>query len=763
MSRTGKRLPAKSFSARGICWTIVLPALSLYLGIAWIAGQDAASPESVRSPQRVVSFEHVNKELVLKCDVGLLVIKAYADNIIHVSYFPGMEKTALPFWGLGATPLDPKYRIDSTVESLKLATSQLAVSVDRKTAQMTFLDPRQNVLLTSKQYYLKEAGVSGEATFNVHAEFVAPDDEAYYGLGQHQNGWMDQRGRTVRLWHDYEADGGEIIAVPFLVTNRRYGFIFDNPSKTTVMPGKDGLTTWDAEVGDALSYFVIYGSTTDDLYRGYRLLTGTTPLPPKYALGYMQGKQSYKTQDELLQVARKYREKDYPADMLVVNLADTGIDEKLWPDPESMNVELNKLGFKVMISCWPRFPKASSDFNALDSMGCFMKDKEGQAVLGQGQDQRGALIDITKPACGTWFWNTIQKNYASKGFTSWWLDENEPGLSPYAFHLDAGTGARIFNLYPLMQVKAVYEGHRRDMKERCLILSRSAYLGAQRYGATFRSSDIGPQWDVLKRQIPAGLNLAASGLAYWSSDIGGSGAGRNEADYRELIVRWFEYGAFCPTFRTHCARPENEVWSYGEAAEKILVKYLQLRYRLLPYIYSFAHSVTETGAPFMRALFMDFPQDPEVRDIKDEYMFGPAFLVAPVVENGKNSRKVYLPKGPAWYDYWTGKKYPGGQRISADAPLDVLPLFVRAGSIIPHGNDIPNTRAEQKDVVLYVYAGSDARFDLYQDDGTTYDYEKGKFSLAQIRWNEAMQKITVTGDDRGLFSGPQDKWLKIVK
>lgn len=205
------------------------------------------------------------------------------------------------------------------------------------------------------------------------------------------------------------------------------------------------------------------------------------------------------------------------------------------------------------------------------------------------------------------------------------------------------------------------------------------------------------------------------------------------------------------------------MWSYGEEAEKILVKYLQLRYRLLPYIYSLAHSVTETGAPFMRALYMDFPQDPEVRDIKDEYMFGPAFLVAPVVEKGKNSREVYLPKGSAWYDYWTGKKYPGGQRISADAPLDVLSLFVRAGSVIPHGNDILNTRAEQRDVVLYVYAGADARFDLYQDDGTTYDYEKGKFSLAQIRWNDALQKITVTGDDRGLFSGPQDKWLKIVK
>ena len=209
--------------------------------------------------------------------------------------------------------------------------------------------------------------------------------------------------------------------------------------------------------------------------------------------------------------------------------------------------------------------------------------------------------------------------------------------------------------------------------------------------------------------------------------------------------------------------PAQDVWSFGESAEKILAKYLSLRYRLLPYIYSLAHSVTETGAPFMRALFMDFPQDPEVRDIGDEYMFGPAFLVAPVVEKSQTGREVYLPKGSVWYDYWTGRKLPGGQRVNANAPLDVLPLFVRAGSIIPHGNDIASAHAEQKEVELWVYPGADAQLDLYQDDGRTYEYEKGKFSLAQIRWNDAAQRITVTGDDRKLFSRSQDRWLKVIK
>ncbi|MBZ5496900.1 MAG: DUF5110 domain-containing protein [Acidobacteriia bacterium] len=750
---------------RRVSSTVPLLALGPLLGIVLTAGQDPAPSDSIHAPQRVTSFEHINQEAVLKCDAGVLIIKPYADNIIQIRYFPGPEKTALPLWGFSASPSNPKYRVDATVGSLRLSTAQLTASVDRKTAQITFLDQKQNVLLSSRRYHLKDARVSGEDTFNVHAEFVAPDDEAYYGLGQHGNGWMDHRGETVRLWHDYQPAEGEAVAVPFLVTNRKYGLVFDNPSKTTVTPGKTGVTTWDAEVGDALSYFVIYGNTTDDIYKGYRFLTGVTPLPPKSALGYIQAKLGSKTQDELLQVARKYREKGYPADMLAINLGEMGIDDKQWSDPRSMNAELDRLGFKLMISCWPRIQLGSSQFDTLEAMGCLGNDKDGKPA----QDTRSALIDTTKPSCASWFWNNIQENYAAKGFTSWWLDGNQSDLIPSALVFNAGMGARILNLFPLMQAKAVYEGHRHDAKERCLILSRGAYLGAQQYGTTFGSSDTSPQWEALKRQIPAGLNMTASGLAYWSSAVGGgypplASSGSSARDeYSELYIRWFEYGAFCPTFRAHGSIPENEVWSFGEGVERILAKYLRLRYRLLPYIYSLAHSVTETGAPFMRALFMDFPQDPEVRNLKDEYMFGPAFLVAPMVEKGRAGREVYLPKGSAWYDYWTGRKFAGGQRLFADAPLDLLPLFVRAGSIIPHGNDIPNTRAEQKELELWVYAGADAQFDLYQDDGLTYEYEKGKYSLAQIRWNETTQKLTIGGDDRKLFSRPQDKWLKVVR
>ncbi len=756
-----------------VCSTIVVLTFGALLAASRPQDQVPATPDSTHVPRRVVSFEHANQELTLKCDVGLLAIKPYADNAVHVRFFPTMTKTTLPLWGISAAPSNPKYRVESTLSSIRLVMSQLIVSVDRKTAQLKFLDPKQNILLTSNRFQLKHTRVSGEETYSVHAEFIAPEEEAYYGLGQHQDGWLDQRGRAVRLWHDYEA-GGEIVGIPFLITNRKYGFILDNPSRTTVIPGKDGLTNWDSEAGDALSFFVVYGNTADDIYRGYRFLTGITPLPPRSAFGFIQSKQGYRSQDELLQVARTFREKGYPADMLVADgdhwkvAGDLVFNEKDWPDPSGLNADLDRLGFKAMISCWPRFQRESGNFETLNTMGCLVKDRDGKAALSLGQDVRGALIDTTNAECAAWFWDAICKNYVSRGFASWCLDANEPDITSPGLTLHAGTGAGILNLYPLMQTRAVYEGHRRDLKERCFILSRSAYLGAQQYGMSLRSSDTKAQWDAFKRQIASGLNVAASGLGYWSSDIGGSSSpGADSADvesnYPELYVRWFEFGAFCPTFQAHGSRLGSEVWSFGDAIEKIVAKYLRLRYRLLPYIYSLARAVTDTGAPFLRALFMDFPLDPEVRDIKDEYMFGPALLVAPVVEKGKARREVYLPKGPVWYDYWTGKKYAGGQRIPVDAPLDVLPLFARAGSIIPHGNEIPNTRVEQSEVELYVYSGADAQFNLYQDDGTTYEYEKGNFSLAQLRWSETTQKILISGDDRKLFSRPQEKWLRIIR
>ncbi len=363
----------------------------------------------------------------------------------------------------------------------------------------------------------------------------------------------------------------------------------------------------------------------------------------------------------------------------------------------------------------------------------------------------------------------VRDNYVTKGFDAFWADETEPDLPPNGSYFHVGPGTQFFNVYPLFHTAAIYDGFRRDLKSRALILARDAYLGAQHNGTIFWSSDISGNWDTLKRQVPTGISFVASGMPYWSG-IPTSGGGsaylpnthkperpplldpsdardevHNYDDYPELYVRWFEYGAFQPNFRTHGSRPQNEVWSYGKQAEPILEKYLRLRYTLMPYIYSLAYRTHQTGAPFMRGLFMDFGDDPKVTDIGDEYMFGPALLVAPVVEQGMTTRQVYLPAGADWYNFWTNERLKGGQTITVSAPIDTLPLFVRAGSILPLGVPVESTNERQAIAELRVYPGADASFDLYNDDGTTYAYETGAMEITQLRWSDAAQKLTHTG------------------
>jgi len=613
---------------------------------------------------------------------------------------------------------------------------------------------------------------SDKPFFQVGATFVSPDDEHYYGFGQHQEGFLDHRGRAVNCWHNYTAPAAPSVCVPFMVTNRGYGFVWDNPSRTTIEPGFNEQTRWTSEVGNRVSFFVIAGKTTDEIYAGYRLLTGATPLLPKAAYGYIQCKQRYRSQDEVLSVAKGYRDRHLPADVMVVDwfyytrMGEMDFDRERWPDPVAMNQRLHDMGFETMISVWPRFTRESRYYDLLERNGWFLHKADGTPTNGLPYDRAGSDIDTTNPAAGRWFWETIRDNILAKGFDSLWADETEPDLPPNGSYFQVGPGTRFFDIYPLLHTQALYEGFRRDTRHRALILSRDAYLGAQRNGTMFWSSDIYPTWDTLRRQVPTGLGFAASGMAYWTNDIGGwqylpaehrpahpplldpSDARENVRgydDYPELYTRWFEYAAFLPAFRAHGSRLSNEVWSYGKQAEPILEKYLRLRYRLLPYIYSLGWATHQTGAPFMRALFMDFPDDPKVADLRDEYMFGPAFLVAPVTEQGATSRSVYLPAGDDWYDFWTNERVHGGQTVTARAPIDTLPLFVRAGAIVPMGSPVENTKQPQTIASVRVYRGADGAFALYQDDGTTYGYENGDYRLTRLRWDDRDGRLTHEG------------------
>jgi alpha-D-xyloside xylohydrolase len=622
----------------------------------------------------------------------------------------------------------------------------------------------------------------------VGATFLSPDDEHYYGLGQNQEGFLDHRGHPVHCWADYNAPAAPSFCVPFLVTNKGYGLLWDNPSKTTIAAGFNEQTRWTSEVGDRVSFFVIAGHTADEIYAGYKLLTGPTHMLPKAAYGYIQCKQRYSSQQELIAVAQGYRDRHLPADVLVVDwfyytkMGQMNMDPRFWPDPVAMNKQLHAMGFETMISVWPRFVPDDRFYAELQSKGWFIHLADGTPINGLPYDRAGSDIDTTNPDAAKWYWQTIRDNIISKGFDSLWADETEPDLPPDGAYYHIGPGTQFFNVYPLFHTAALYDGFRKDQPERrALILSRDAYLGAQRNGSIFWSSDIYPTWDTLKRQVPAGLDFAASGLTYWSNDTGGwqylpkehhpahlplldpSDARANVGDYDdypELYTRWFQYATFLPIMRSHGSRAANEVWSYGKQSEPILEKYLRLRYQLMPYIYSLGYQTWLTGAPFLRALPLDFPNDPKVADLRDEYMFGPAILVAPITDQGATSREVYLPAGADWYNYWTNERLKGGQTTTVQAPIDTIPLFIRAGSILSLGAPIESTHEIQAIERVRVYPGADANFTLFSDDGKTYAYESGAGSVTHLHWDDRNKHLTHEGAEA--WSKPDSEIVQVI-
>jgi alpha-glucosidase/alpha-D-xyloside xylohydrolase len=562
-----------------------------------------------------------------------------------------------------------------------------------------------------------------------------------------------------------------------MVSSRGYGFIWDNPSKTSIDLGFNQQNTWSSDVGDRISFFVIVGDRSDDLYQGYRRLTGITHLLPKAAYGFIQSKAIYPTQQQALDVAKGYRDRQLPLDILVVDFlnmtrqGEMDLDPARWPDPAAMNSTLHAMGVSTMISVWPHYSVGTQFYQMLSSNGWLVHTPDGRPDPGWTKDVIGPNIDTTNPEAARWFWEKIRDRFIKPyGFDSIWLDETEPDIDAAKDVFHIGSGTRYFNIYPLFHTASVYDGSRRDFGDsrRVMILARAAYLGAQRNDTVFWSSDINANWDMLRRSIPAGLNFTASGMAYWDTDIAGffspnlpagyhvarkpllDGSDATEnigsyEDYPELFTRWFQWGVFQPVMRAHGERMHNEVWAYGKQAEPILAKYLRLRYQLIPYIYAQGWHTYQTGAPFMRALFMDFPNDPQVTDLRDEYMFGPAFLVAPITEQGATSRRVYLPAGCDWFNFWTNEKLRGGQTISVQAPIDTIPLFVRAGSILPLGSEVLSTQQTQKIASVRVYPGADADFTLFSDDGTSYDYEHGGGAISKLHWDEAKHQLTHTG------------------
>lgn len=767
--------------------------------------------------------------IVISRDNMTMMLTPYAPNVIRVS-ISRLKDYALapPGYGILAKPDASGWKFENTPQGETYRSSQLAVTLigPSKYQSPQLLDqqplgsffgasglpwyggvPLRFSLPGGKTFVKLEGWSMSQPTYEdanmgiladrrpsdppfyrVGATFSVQPGEHYYGLGENQSGLLDHRDQSVRCWSNYWAPGGESFCVPFMVTNKNYAILWDNPSKTTVNPYFNDQTTWSSQVGQRVSFFVIVGSTADKLYEGYRLLTGATQLLPKGAYGFTQSKERYGTQAEILNVAKQYRERHLPCDYLVVDffwypkMGQFTFTPKDWPDPAQMNAELHRMGFHSMISVWPRFVPGSQYYEKLRKNGWFyhLADGEPTQTNDLPANKMGSNIDLTNPKAAQWFWQMIDDHIISKGFDAIWTDETEPDIPPNGSYYFIGPGVEYFNVYPLFETSVVYQGLRRVEKERAMIMARAAYLGAQRNGTMFWSSDISPTWDTLQRQIPTGLNVAASGIPYWTDDVGGfwglppvdhpahkpliSAAGAvdnvgHNADYPELYVRWFEYGVFMPIFRTHGMRRFNTPWSYGEQATPILEKYLRMRYALIPYIYSCAYQTYLTGAPYMRALFMDFPNDPKVDTLTDEYMFGPDLLVAPVTHQGQTSRDVYLPAGADWYNYWTNQEYHGGQTIVANAPISIIPLFVRAGSILPVGEQVEDMDQPQALKEIRVYPGADATFTLYEDNGKTYDYAKDG-RITTLHWNNKEQRFTHSGAKA--WSVPDSQIVKVI-
>jgi alpha-D-xyloside xylohydrolase len=552
-----------------------------------------------------------------------------------------------------------------------------------------------------------------------------------------------------------------------------------------------------SEAGEKIDYYFVYGNNTDDVIAGYREVTGAATIVPKWALGYWQSRERYKTQREVISTVQEFRKKNIPLDNIVMDWSywkqdawgSQEFDPSRFPDAKGMIDSLHHIYHThFMISAWPKFYKDIDNYKLMDNKGWLYK----QNILDGQKDWIGngyvsTFYDAFNPDARKLFWSMLSKHLYSKGVDAWWLDATEPDIYSNSTieHRKAlmnptalGSSTQYFNPYSLENAKGIYEGQRKENPDqRVFILTRSAFAGIQHYAAATWSGDIASRFDELARQIPAGLNFSLSGLPYWTTDIGGfyvedkydspNPKGADLQEWRELNTRWFQYGAFCPLFRSHGQYPYREPFNIAPENSpefKSMLYYDQLRYRLMPYIYSLAGQTYHNGYTLMRGLIMDFDKDTTVQHIGDQFMFGPALLVNPVYAYKARSRKLYLPANTGWYNLYNGKYQEGGKYITADAPLDRMPLYVKAGSIIPFGPALQYTSQLPADTItLYVYTGSNGTFSLYEDEGVNYNYEKGQFSTISFKYNEESKTLTI-GKREGSFPGMlQQRSFRVIK
>ena len=684
-----------------------------------------------------------------------------------------------------------------------ISSSELIVRQDAK-GNLTFLTSKGKVLLREKDCDVSE----------VRQTFLLDKDEAIYGLGTIQNGKMNRRGEHKRMEQSNLEDFQNV-----LQSVKGWGLYWENYSPTQFDDDANGMT-FDSEVGEGIDYYFMYGGTADGVIAQMRHLSGHVPMFPLWTYGFWQSKERYKSAAETEGIVDKYRELQVPLDGIIQDWQYWG-SNYLWnamdflsedfSNGKQMIRNVHQKHAHFMISIWASFGPQTQQFRELNEKGLLLPiETWPQSGLSHiwppvMEYPSGVKVyDAFSPVARDIYWKHLKRLF-DYGTDAWWMDSTDPDFfnpreSDYEHKVTGGTWRSLRNAFPLETVRGVYEKQRKTSEEkRVFIMTRSAFAGQQHYGSNMWSGDVASSWDMLRKQVPAGLSFSLTGNPNFNTDIGGffcgsyntkgSGSAPQNPQYQELYVRWMQYGLFCPVFRSHGADAPREIWQFGKKGEPVydaIEKMIRLRYRFIPYLYSTAWQVTSANESYLRPLFSDFAADRRVWDVADEFMFGHSILAAPVVEaqytqeriiredamTGWDKKEVkpesenttvnwsetktaskYLPKGALWYDFWTNKTYKGGQTVTLQTSLDRVPMFVRAGSILPLGPEMQYVGEKAWDhLEIRIYPGADGSFTLYEDEGDNYNYEKGVYATIPFTWNDKTSSLTI-GSRQGSYPG----------
>ena len=731
----------------------------------------------------VISYSKNPMGIIFTLDKGMMAINIFKADIIEVKY------TLMGSFALKKSLVinnewknKIRYEISETPKEFIITTSRVKIYVNKANNSIKYTDLTGLLILAEDDTMGKKIApikIAGINTYNCETKFISPADEALFGLGCHPEDTLsiNYKGRNQSMAIKYMTG-----AIPVMLSNKGYGLLWDNYSASKFYGAEEGNTKYKyvSESGTMIDYYFFYGPEFDQIISLYRQATGTAPMFGKWAYGLFQSQDRYKSQAEILGVADNYRKNKLPVDCIVQDwiywepnvIGSHIMNPERYPDPKRMVDELHKANLHAMISIWPVMAKGTPNYNEMEKAGQ-LTDITWLNFMTKTYDN---YYDAHSEMAREIYWRQAKDQLIKPyGWDAWWVDSCEPdngGLlderkkSTFAL----GKGIDFFNTYSLMHTSGLYTNWRKDIQgKRAFFLVRQAFAGQQRNSATLWSSDITCTFKAFKSQVPQGINACTSGIPYWTSDIGGYHYKWNTPDWttpanRELFTRWFQFGVFSPVFRIHGKGERalfSDNWDYD--TKRILLNYDNLRYRLMPYIYSLAWKVTSENYTIMRSLAFDFRNDNSVYNIPDQFMFGPAFLVNPVTDqlySGKQisdsktkARSVYLPKAVKWYDFWTGESLIGGQTIAAQAPIETMPLYVRAGSIVPMGPFLQYATEKPADPIeLRIYSGANGQFTIYEDENETYSYEKGVHSTIALSWDDQTKTLTI-GKREGSFPG----------